>query len=212
MNRSIFRILSVLVLAMVDACGGEPGPVVTAESEGPSFSASITGYSIPDDEDYLSPLIMGDFGSVHFEARYQYEDMETTSLWLGWNFSAGSKITLDFTPMIGAVFGETKGLAPGWRLAVAAGDFEFTNESEYVFDAADSENNFFYMWSELTWSPTEKFWIGLAGQRTRLFETGLDVQRGFLAGFSIRDVEVSAYVFNWGWEDPAFVLSVGWNF
>jgi hypothetical protein len=177
-----------------------------------SFSASVSGYVIPDDRDYLSPVFMADRDWLHLEARYNYESLETGSLWLGYNFSFGERWVLELTPMVGGVFGDTRGIAPGWRLSLSRGSFEFTTEAEYLFDLDDSSDNFFYAWSELTWSFTDSFWVGLALQRTRAYATDLDIQRGFLVGVSIRDVDFTAYVFNWGWTEPTLVFSVGFDF
>lgn len=177
-----------------------------------SFSGSVSGYVIPDGEDYLSPVLTADRGWLHLEFRHNYESIDTGSAWLGYNLSFGEKWTLDLTPMVGGVFGHTKGVAPGWRLALSRGAFEWATEAEFVFDAEDSENDFFYAWSELTWSPTDWLWVGLALQRTRAYETDLDIQRGILAGFSFKGVDFTAYVFNWGWDDPTFVFSVGVEF
>jgi hypothetical protein len=177
-----------------------------------SVSLSETFYFVPQEKDYFSPLLSADHGAWHLEARYNYENLDAESLWLGYNFSFGKKVVLDFTPMVGGVFGRTRGIAPGWRLALGAGDFEFTSEVEFVFDARNSEDNFFYAWSELAWSPVPWFRTGLALQRTRAFETNLEVQRGLLVGFSVKDVDFTAYVFNLGWERPTFVFSVALNF
>ena len=214
----MMRFLSVIaantLLATGLVQGGEPSataPVEGAKDEW-SFSASLSGYSVPDDKDFLSPLLAADCGWLHLEARHNYESLDTASVWLGYNFSFGEKWVLDFTPMVGGVFGNTQGIAPGWRLGLSRGAFEFTTEAEFVFDAENSEDNFFYAWSELTWSFTDSFWAGFALQRTRLYETGLDIQRGLLVGFAVGDVEITGYVFNLGWEDPTWVLSVGFNF
>lgn len=221
--RNLRSIATLLLLLVGFVSGREPvtpdsgkalvHPAVQEERSSEwSFSASVTAYSIPDDDDYASPLFTADRDWFHFEARYNYENIDTASLWLGYNFSLGEKLVLDFTPMLGGVVGQTRGLSPGWRLALSAGDFELTNESEYVFDAENSEDNFFYMWSELTWSPTDWFWVGIVGQRTRLFQSELDIQRGVLVGFTLKEVDFTAYVFNWGWTDPTFVFSVGIEF
>jgi hypothetical protein len=177
-----------------------------------SFSASVTGYAIPDDRDYLSPLLSADRGWLHLEARHNYESLDTASVWLGYNMSFGEKWVLGLTPMVGGVFGDSRGIAPGWRLSLTRGAFEFTTEAEYFFDSESSDDNFFYAWSELTWSFTDSIWAGLALQRTRAYETDLDMQRGILVGVTIRKVDLTAYVFNWGWTDPTFVISVGWEF
>ena len=36
------------------------------------------------------------------EARYNYEALETGSVWAGYDFNAGKKLVLDLTPMVGA--------------------------------------------------------------------------------------------------------------
>jgi hypothetical protein len=211
---SIAFLLFAASRASAGALVAAPTELGVIEEEAPewSFSASLSGYVVPDDRDYLSPLFTADRDWLHLEARYNYEALDTASVWLGWNFSCGEHWVFDFTPMVGGVFGHTKGVAPGWRLALGRGAFEFTSEAQFVFDAEDSSENFFYAWSELTWSLTDNFWVGLALQRTRAYETDLDVQRGFLVGFSIHDVELTTYVFNWGWDDPLLVFSIGLHF
>jgi hypothetical protein len=81
-----------------------------------------------------------------------------------------------------------------------------------MIDSRGSSESFFYAWSEMTWSFTESFWAGLALQRTRARESDLDIQRGFLVGVTVRGVDLTAYVFNWGWEEPTLVFSVGMEF
>ena len=49
-------------------------------------------------------------------------------------------------------------------------------------------------------------------QRTKAYQTDLDIQRGFLVGFSYKKVDFTTYVFNLGWTDPTVVLAVGLNF
>jgi len=49
-------------------------------------------------------------------------------------------------------------------------------------------------------------------QRTRAYQTDLDIQRGFLVGFSRKNLAFTTYVFNVGWTDPTVVLSIGVGF
>jgi hypothetical protein len=65
-----------------------------------------------------------------------------------------------------------------------------------VFDANDSANNFLYTWSELTLAPADWWRFGLAVQRTKVYRTNFDIQRGFVVGFSYRRGEFSAYLLN----------------
>ena len=65
-----------------------------------SFSASAYAYSPADSQNYVQPTIRADRGRLHLEARYDYEALDTGSAWIGYNFSVGDKLKLDFTPMV----------------------------------------------------------------------------------------------------------------
>jgi hypothetical protein len=211
---------SIIFLAILSTGSGKdlearppiPSGIEAAGLDGWTAAVSVTGYAIPDDRDFLSPTFSADRDWLHLEGRYNYEAFNTGSLWLGWNLGFGEKIQVAFTPIAGLVMGHTRGAAAGWRLAVTAGAFEFTSESEHVWDARDSEDNFFYTWSELIWAPREWWWMGVVGQRTRVFQSDLDIQRGLLLGVTLGRVDLTGYVFNWGWGEPAYVLSVGFEF
>jgi len=177
-----------------------------------SFSFSTYGYIVPHDRSYASPTFTADHERLHLEARYNYENQETGSLWIGYNLSVGDKLVLEATPMIGGVFGNTTGIAPGYRVSLTYKRFELSSEGEYVFDTKDRTGSFFYNWNELTYSPVDWFRAGLVSQRTRAYHTGLDVQRGMLVGFSYRKVNFTTYIFNAGWTDPTVVLAVGFKF
>lgn len=190
----------------------EPPAAATAEPTAWEFSASVYGYFPPEDTDYGQPTVIADRGPLHLEARYNYEGIDTGSAWVGWNLGVGDALRLDATLMAGGVFGETKGVAPGYELTVSWGSFELYSEGEYVFDVEDSDNDFFYNWAQLAYSPLDWLTVGLVSQRTRTYETGLDVQRGFLVGLSREDLSFTVYVFNPGWETPTVVTSVSVSF
>jgi hypothetical protein len=177
-----------------------------------SFAAAAYGYVVPDDQSYFSPTFRADRKWVHLEARYNYEDRQTGSLWAGYNLSVGDKVVFEATPMVGAVFGNTTGVAPGFELSLTYKKIALYSEGEFVFDTKDSAGNFFYSWNELTYSPTDWLRVGLVSQRTRAYQTPLDVQRGFLAGFSYKQMDLTTYVFNAGWTDPTVVLALGFKF
>lgn len=190
------------------------GFLYAEEPEEPATYTSIlvSTYIVPDDQDYASPTIAVDHKRLHLEARYNYEDLQTGSGWIGTNFSVGETWAFEATPMIGGVFGSTDGIAPGWKLSLSHGMLELYSESEYVFDLHDSADNFYYNWSEATLSPVDWLRFGLVVQRTKVYQTEFDVQRGFLIGCAIKNVNLTANVFNWGWEDPTVVLSAGVDF
>ena len=176
------------------------------------FSLSTFGYLVPHDQSYGSPIFTADHRWLHLEARYNYEGQETGSLWAGYNLSVGDRLVFEATPMLGAVFGNTTGVAPGCELALSYKKVELSTESEYVYDPSDSKNSFFYSWNELVYSPTDWFHAGLVAQRTRAYHTPLDVQRGFSVGFSHKNLDFTTYVFNAGWTDPTVVLALSFTF
>ena len=154
-----------------------------ADEKAWSFSASVYTYIVPDDRDYVQPTFTADRGWLHLEARYNYEALETGSAWVGYNFSGGEKLAWEFTPMLGGVFGDTTGIAPGYKGSLSWWKLELYSEGEYVFDTGDSSDSFFYNWSELTLAPVDWFRFGLVTQRTRVYQTDRDIQRGLLVGF-----------------------------
>ena len=177
-----------------------------------SFSFTADGYLVPDDSSYGSIAFSADHKLLHLETRYNYEDLQTGSAWVGCNFEAGEKLKLEATPMVGSIFGNTTGVAPGYEVSLTYKRLDVSTEGEFVFDTRDSSGNFFYSWAELGFSPKDWLRIGLAAQHTKVYHTGLDTQRGFFAGVSHRKVDFATYVFNLGWTDPTVVLQVGVSF
>jgi hypothetical protein len=149
---------------------------------------------------------------LHLEARVNYEDRDTGSIWFGYNFSGGETLEWAVTPMLGGVFGQTDGVAPGYSGSLSWQRLEFYSEGELLFDADDSADSFFYNWSELTFAPADWFRVGLVTQRTRVYESEREIQRGLLAGVSYKNLEATTYIFNPDDSKPIVVLSVAVSF
>src|ERR1044071_8603769 len=100
--------LCVIAIAAPSALAQEADPAW-------SFSASAYTYFVPDDHEYIQPTITADRDWLHLEARYNYEAQHTGSAWAGYNFAGGKKLAWEITPMLGGVFGDTNGVAPGYK-------------------------------------------------------------------------------------------------
>lgn len=189
-------------------------PALTKESDEKawSFSASAYTYFVPDDRDYVQPTLTADHGWLHLEARYNYEALDTSSLWIGYNLAVGDKLALEVTPMMGGVFGATAGIAPGYKGTLSWWKLELYTEGEYLIDTDNSSDSFYYTWSEFSLAPVDWFRFGLAVQRTKLYQTDFDVQRGFLVGFSYKRVNLTTYIFNPDASRPLIVLGLGVDF
>jgi hypothetical protein len=177
-----------------------------------SFSVTADGYVVPHAEFFVSPTLTADRDWLHLEARYNYESQYTGSLWIGYNFSVGHKLVLEATPMIGGVFGNTTGIAPGYEMSLTYKRVSLSSSGEYVFDTKNRDGNFFYSWPQLTYRPLDWFHVGLVAQRTKAYHTSFDTQRGFLIGFSHKGAQFTTYVFNPGWSDPTLVFELGLSF
>lgn len=176
-----------------------------------NFGADMNMYFFPDEFIGL-PVFRADKNKLHLEARYNYEDLETFSGWVGYNFTGGKKIEYAITPMVGGVVGLSNGIAPGLEFTFTYKSFEWYAESEYLFETESNENNFYYMWSDITYSPKDWLWVGISGQRTRLYQTDLDIQRGLLVGGSYKSFELTGYLYNLGFDDPFVLITLSASF
>lgn len=176
------------------------------------YSVTVDGYIIEGEDGYASPTFTADHNWLHLEARYNYENFRTGSLWLGYNFSWGKKWQFAVTPMIGGVFGRTNGIAPGCEASLTWKKLTFSVDNEYVFDTTSKSGNFYYAWPQVTYQPVSWLKFGGVAQRTQAFQTNFDTQRGFFVGFMHKQLEFTTYVFDPGTSSSSVVLEVGASF
>jgi len=193
------------------ACTGVFAQEPASDPPAWEFNPDVSFYFLPDDF-FILPVFRADKDWLHLEARYNYEDMETFSGWVGYNFSGGKKLEYIITPMIGGVIGLTDGLAPGLELTLTLGRFELYSEMEYLFDAESNQNHYFYSWSDLTFSPKDWLWFGISGQRTRAYQTDVEFQRGLILGGGLGAWELTTYFFNIDTDDPFVMVNLAVSF
>ena len=176
------------------------------------YNVVVDGYIIPDGTSYVDPVFTADHNWLHLEARYNYENLHTGSLWVGYNFSWGKKVQFSLTPMIGGIFGRSNGIAPGGEASLTYKKIQASISNEYVFDTDSKSRNFYYTWPQLTYSPVEWLHVGAVAQRTKVYHTPLATQRGFLVGVSHKNWDFTTYVFNPGASGTIVVLEAGVSF
>jgi hypothetical protein len=186
--------------------------IVYGEEENPwEFTAEVDTYVITD-ESYASPTFSADKNRLHLEARYNNEDLDTTSVYGGYNFYTGETLQLRLTPMFGGVVGNSNGAATMLIFEMNYKKLNISIEPEYFFSSDEKDSNFFYSWSEISYSPRDWIWFGIAGQRTRVYKTELEIQRGFLVGVGVGNFSVTGYVMNVFFDDVFGVINVGYQF
>jgi hypothetical protein len=199
--------MAAMVLAiLVISCVAAHAQSATPQAADWDFSAEVSAYVVPDGGNYVESVMTADRRGLHLEGRYNYEDLRTASVWIGYNVSVGRNVSLQYTPMVGGVFGNMTGIAPGQRITLDWRRLEFYTENELVFNTRASEH-IFYSWSELTISATDWLRIGLVGQRARIVQTDRDFDRGLLLGFNYKRVGFTAYALNPDEQQAVYIFS-----
>jgi hypothetical protein len=172
-------------------------PANDSVKPGWSFSLWADYFIIPEESNFLNPTFYADHKAFHFEGRYNYEDMNTASAFAGWKLETGNKFQFIATPMLGFTFGNTNGFLPALELELIYKNFDFYSESEYMIDFESNENNFAYTYTELAATIfKDHVRTGLTGQRTRLYQTEFDVQRGVFAEYYFGRFRAGVYYYD----------------
>jgi hypothetical protein len=197
-------------LMLLAPAAQDPTPVDArlAEPEAWEFAANLLWSDPPGSGDRTTPIVYADRGGLHLELRYNYEDLDTAALFAGWTFEYGDELALGLTPMLGAVAGDTDGIAPGLELDLGWRRLSWYAESEYLFDLDDRDDDFFYSWSTLTWGLTDWISAGVVIERSKLVDTDLSVQRGLALEFARASLGFSLYGYNLGSDDSYAVVGL----
>jgi hypothetical protein len=144
--------------------------------------------------------------SWYGEARYNYEEEKSFSLYAGRTFSRQDTVSYSFTPMAGIVAGKFNGGSAGMNIAFEYRNFFFSSESEYCFSARSP--NFFFNWSELGYQCTKHIYAGLVLQQTCLYNATTAWEPGVQLDISFGKWVFPVYAFNpWG-SKSYFVLGI----
>ncbi|MGR4064972.1 MAG: hypothetical protein ACLQPV_05945 [Vulcanimicrobiaceae bacterium] len=199
--------------------GSAPAAVGSAQGKAPpaatnpwAYSVTLDGYFAADETNYATPIFTADRSWLHLEGRYNYENLDTASVWAGYNFSAGKKLLLNVTPMIGGVFGRTTGIAPGCEASLAYKKIDLSISNEYVYNPSHKSENFYYSWLQLTYSPANWLDFGAVTQHTKAFGSSLYVQPGAFLGVSHKQWQFTTYVFSGSFTNPTVILEAGYEF
>jgi len=180
----------------------------------PSWDFAVTAYPtfVRSGENYTSAIAVADRGPVHIEARYNYESIGSRSAFVGWTFAGGESVTYELTPILGGVWGSTRGFVPGFEFSASWKRFDIYVEAEYVRDSSNLDDSYLYAWSELGFRPLEWLRIGIAGQRTKAYGGDRDLQRGPLAQVSWQRFTLGGYWFNPGSNDQIVIGMISATF
>ncbi len=206
------RRLALTLLGLLAAAAG-PGRADDAAVERPPWTAAlyVDGYFVPGESGTFIPTLFVDRDALHLEARWNYEDVDTLSLWGGWGFTfGGEERYAKLTPMVGAVAGATSGVAPGLEIDARWGRLTYWLEAEYVFDLKDSAGSYLYTWSELYVTVVPWLWVGGSVQRLKVIESPNELDVGPMIGVGNpgpRGWYVSGYAYGLTRSSPTWLVT-----
>ena len=145
------------------------------------------------------------------ELRYNYEDVQTLSLFGGRTVSGGNSLTWSFTPMAGYSTGKFTGVSAAVNNEAEWKDFYFSAQSQYSKATKADLANFFFNWSELGYSFSDFFYTGIAMQYTWQQQKGY-LEPGIVNGICFRNFSLPFYVFNPLKSDCYFVLGLNYEY
>ena len=147
------------------------------------------------------------------EGRYNYEALNTLSLYAGKTFEKKAVISYTASPILGIVLGKLNGGSVGINLEMNYRKLDFNTQTQYTFSVEQRANSFIYSWSDLTYSITERLSAGVSLQQTKLYQTNGAFEKGFLIKTGFKSWNFPLYVFRPESNERYFVLGInyGWQ-
>ena len=146
--------------------------------------------------------------NVYTELRYNYEDLNTVSGYIGKTLEINGNSNFSVSPMAGLVVGNYTGGSLAMNTDFEYKKIYFSSQAQYTINKDDETNNFFYNWSELAYYTLPWLYTGVTLQQTWLPETKMKTVPGILAGFKKNRWSVPVYLFNPAGKERYFIIGV----
>jgi hypothetical protein len=161
-----------------------------------TWSIDLLGYQYitPDEGAFFIPVIMAETDVLHVEMRYNYEDFETGSLWIGPVFTWEGDVSAMLCPLLGVAIGRTVGMGPGLEASVDWRWLHLYTEGQLLFDVGSPDDSYTYLWTDITADITDMFQAGLVVQRTRYLGHPSDVSAGPFLGVTLGPLNLRAHL------------------
>jgi hypothetical protein len=144
------------------------------------------------------------------EARYNYEELQSFSLYIGRNYTKEYKrLSYSLTPIVGAIVGRFTGGSSGINATLEFDDLFFYSQSQYTFAAKAPENDFMFSWSEVGYKPSSWFYFGYSLQHTHYRKSSINLLvNGMVIGFNAGKWTFPVYGFNLFNNQRYFVIGI----
>ena len=145
------------------------------------------------------------------EARYNFDELNTFSLYAGKRFSGTGNLSWEATPLIGGLMGQMNGGSVGVNFGMDFRKLFIASQSQYSFSLENNSDRYFYHWSEVGYNATSWLYAGLAIQQTNIYKTLVKLEPGCMIGISIKNLTIPLYAFNTADQERYFVLGLNWQ-
>jgi len=133
---------------------------------------------------------------IYTEMRYNYEALNSASVYIGKNFSNKGSINYTVKPMLGIVFGKYNGESLALNLDLEHKNLFASMQTQYTISNDSGKDNFFFTWAEVGYQPVKWFFTGISTQLTRMYKERLLPEYGILIGFNIKKITIPVYAFS----------------
>jgi hypothetical protein len=177
----------------------------------PRASVELIHYLGPSKIFTMGPIVkFQNAKNWYIEGRYNYEALQTASVYVGKAYSKEAVFSYSIVPIVGGVAGRFKGGSVGLNLDLNYKKFFLSSQSQYTVSSAEQEEDFFFSWTELGYEVRPWFFAGLSMQPTCYTHVKQSnvLSPGFLAGFSVGQWTVPFYVFDPFTSRALFVCSI----
>lgn len=128
------------------------------------------------------------------ELRYNYEDVQTLSLFAGKTFFTDNELGCTVTPMLGFSTGNFSGASVAVNAEADWKNFYLSTQTQYSAATKKGVSDFFFSWSELGYNFSRSLFAGVALQYTR--QEGVSYKEpGIVAGVSFKNFSLPFYFF-----------------
>jgi hypothetical protein len=149
-------------------------------------------------EDYVWMPVVHHLGKKRWytEMRYNYEETNSVSVYIGKSFCGKGDFDYTVTPMLGIVFGNFKGGSLALNMELEHNKVSASMQTQYTINTSEVNKSFFFNWAELEYHLAKWLYAGLSTQLTKGYKRNLTTEYGVVAGLVIKKLSIPVYIFN----------------
>ncbi len=147
----------------------------------------------------------------YIEGRYNYEALNTMSVYAGKTFGKKAAISYSASPVIGAVIGRFNGGSIGVNSEADYKKYFFSSQLQYTFSIKNKTENFLYNWSDFSYRALSNIYAGFSVQQINLYKERCKLEKGFFVKASFNNWAIPLYIFSPSSKERYFVLGLNTN-